>query len=200
MTWTNALGLCPRCDGPVEKGQLVCTRCGLELVAPEYLAKKMPAEMQTRVLVPAGASKEAESRVPAVLVICAVLVLGTWAALAAMVRHDGTAQATPPPTPTIQRASVPTQPPESLSQVAELTRTPTPLPPADTATPLPSDTPMPASPTDTPVPPIPTTAAAEPQSAQLLPGIGSYADDFNGWWVKLDGTESRFVLWSTGPD
>jgi hypothetical protein len=34
----------------------------------------------------------------------------------------------------------------------------------------------------------------------VLPGVGSYASDFNGWTVKLDGTGYRQVLWSLDPD
>ena len=47
MTWTNALGLCPRCEAPVEAGQLVCPRCGLDLVVPAYLAGTVPPELDT---------------------------------------------------------------------------------------------------------------------------------------------------------
>ncbi|HEX8230887.1 MAG TPA: hypothetical protein VF826_16445 [Chloroflexia bacterium] len=209
MTWTNALGLCPRCDGPVEKGLLLCSRCGLELVAPEYLGNKVPAEMETSVLQPVVVPHKPESRVPAVLVICAVIVLGTWAALAALVRQDGTAQATPHTTPTpLQLAIIATQPPKSLSQAAKLTRTPTPPLTVYTATPPAIDTPQPPlatqpppAATDTPVPQAPTAAAApEAQPAKLLPGIGTYASDLNDWWVKLDGLGTRPVLWSSNPN
>lgn len=208
MTWTNALGLCHRCDGPVEKGLLLCSRCGLELVAPEYLGSKVPAEMDTSVLQPIVVPHKPESRVPAVLVICAVIVLGTWAALAALVRHDGIAQATPHTTPTsVQLAILATEPPKSLSQAAELTRTPTPPPTVYAATPPPIDTPQsplatqpPPATTDTPVPQVPTAAVApEAQPAKLLPGIGNYTSDLNGWWVKLDGLGARPVLWSSNP-
>lgn len=207
MTWTNALGLCPRCDGPVEKGQLLCSRCGLELVAPQYPGNKAPTEIDTSVLQPVDVSRKPESKVPAVLVICAVLVLGTWLALAALVRHDSIAQATPHATPTAaQLSTIPTQLPKSLSQAAKPTRTPAPLPPAHTATPPPTDTPQqpiatpPPLATDTPVPLAPAMPAApEAQPAKLLPGVGNHASDLNGWWVKLDGLGARPVLWSSNP-
>ena len=194
MTWTNALGLCPRCDGPVEKGQLLCSQCGLDLVVPPYLHKKDPPELNTSVIQPMDLPHKAESKLPAILVMCAVLVLAAGMVLSGFSRNDNTAQATPYSTPTPTRElSLPTSPPRSLSQAGRSTRTPTPQPPPPTATPQPTYTPLP--------PPPPTaTTAAESQSAKLLPGVGGYTSDFNGWWMKLDGTGARRALWSPSPD
>ncbi len=188
---------------------MLCSRCGLELVAPHSPEKKVPTEIDTSVLRPVDVAHKPESKVPAVLVICAVLVLGTWLALAALVKHDSIAKATPHATPTtLQLATIPTQPPKSLSQAAKPTRTPAPLPTVHTATPPPTDTPQhplatppPAAATDTPMPPAPAMPPApEAQPAKLLPGVGNYASDLNGWWVKLDGLGARPVLWSSNPN
>ncbi|MEA2572867.1 MAG: hypothetical protein QOH93_165 [Chloroflexia bacterium] len=208
MNWTNALGLCPRCEGPVDESQKVCSRCGLLLVAPEFLTKRLSSGFDTSVLQPAVVSRQAESRLPALVVICAVVVLATGMVLAGTIRQNNTAQATPRNTPTvIHVASVPTKPPKSLSQATRASRTPTALATA-TATPQPTNVQLPTSPsapppapTDTPSPPALTeTTVAESQPETLLPGIGSYTSDLNSWWVKLDGTGSRPVLWSPDPD
>ena len=208
MTWTNALGLCPRCEAPVEGGQLVCPRCGLDLVVPAYLAGKVPPELDTTVLQPMAVSHKAESKLPATLVLCAVAVLAAGMVLAGGGRSGSTAQATAQgatATVALTREAAPTRTARSFSPPASSTRTPprgTLPPPTRTATPLPPTQTLTPAPADTPLPP-PALATPQPQpvqAAKLLPGVGSYVTDFNGWTIKLDGTGSRRVLWSTGPD
>jgi hypothetical protein len=189
----------------------MCPRCGLDLVVPAYLSGKVPPELDTTVLQPMAAARKAESKLPATLVLCAVAVLAAGMVLAGGGRSGSTAQATSgSATPNVTlapQASTPTRAAKSFSSPASPTRTsphapallPTltaaPPPPTATRTRTPADTPVPPSPT--PTPPPPESQPAGP--AKLLPGVGSYASDFNGWTVKLDGTGSRPVLWSSGP-
>ncbi|HYP20930.1 MAG TPA: hypothetical protein VEY08_12720 [Chloroflexia bacterium] len=209
MTWTNALGLCPRCEAAVEGRPLVCPRCGLDLVVPAYLAGKVPPELDTTVLQPVDVSHRAESKLPAMFVLCAVGVVAAGMLLAGANRSDNTARATSQgatATPTLVReTATPTRPAKTFA----LTPVPSHTPlrdnvtlPTSTAVPPPPPTQSPA-PADTPAPPPTPVTPPESQPAQtaeVLPGIGSYASDFNGWTVKLDGTGSRQVLWSLDPD
>lgn len=205
MTWTNALGLCPRCEAAVEGRPLVCPRCGLDLVVPAYLAGKVPPELDTTMLQPVDVSHKAESKLPAMFVLCAVAVLAAGMLLAGANRSDNTARATSQgatATLTLAReTATPTRPARTFA----LTPVPSHTPLRDHVTP-PTGTAVLPPPTQIPTPAPPSPTAMTPpesqpaQTAEELPGIGSYASDFNGWTVKLDGTGSRQVLWSLDPD
>ena len=209
MTWTNALGLCPRCEAAIEGRPVVCPRCGLDLVVPAYLAGKVPPELDTTVLQPVAVSRKAESKLPAMFVLCAVAALAAGMLLVGASRGDNTAQATSQaatPALTLARdTATPARPARTFSPAPGPSRTPAhdkAALPTRTAAPLPpTQTPAPAS---TPVPPSPTPEMP-PESrpalpAEVLPGVGSYASDLDGWTVKLDGTGARKVLWSLDPD
>ena len=215
MTWTNALGLCPRCEAAIEGRPVVCPRCGLDLVVPAYLAGKVPPELDTTLLQPVAVSRKAESKLPAIFVLCSVAVLAGGMLLVGVNRSDNTVQATSQgatATLTLARATAtPSRPAKTFSPTLVPGHTPpqdngslpthtaAPLPP--TRTPAPADTPV------TPVTPVtpPPTSVTPPESqpapvVEVLPGIGSYVSHFNGWTVKLDGTGTRKVLWSLEPD
>lgn len=211
MNWTNALGLCPRCEASVDDAQKVCVRCGLRLVAPEFLTAKLAPELNTKILKPLEVSRRVESRLPAVLVMCAVAVLAVGIVLASAGRNGDSAQATSPGA----TATVAYRAPDLIRAYASPTSSKRfasrPAPTATrTSDPQPIDSPElrpppPATqaPADTPVPPAPEPQAVEPQAIEpmkVLPGVGNYASNLNGWMVKLDGIGSRPVLWSPAPD
>lgn len=196
----------------------MCEQCGLRTTItlpnlPAYSVGETPPELDTTVLKPVAVMHKVESRLPALLVICAVVALAVGMVLAGAHKNDNTAQATAgttlapatataePPTP-VTHITMPTLTVMSLSEPPAPTSIPLVLP-TYTALPLPTFTSIWVPPaTEVPPATVPAEAPAEQglQPARLLPGVGGFAGDFNGWWVKLDGIASRPVLWSVAPD